>query len=246
MINWLSFFHTNVIDNQRQSIGLKNFFVWLSIGNWLADANRCQPTNLIDWHQFDRLNFCWLIVIDFDTPGRSGFICSKNWITLPNCGCIVLWLYIFIDISKLISMSLYLLAINYRKFTRIIEYCSSVQADPKWVFRSHLPSCSESAEILHVYSFCVKKCPCGFFQECRNIWTKLRQIQPPPPPSLSVSKQRRISIFEGQNTVHVSFMLLEGYWGGGGGGVNFSMCLKPCFPACGNKKIQGHFLTQKE
>ena len=56
--------------------------------------------------------------------------------------------------------------------------------------------------------------PVGFFQECRNIWTKLCQIQPPPPPppippSLSVSKQRRISIFEGQNTVNVSFTLFE-------------------------------------
>ena len=40
-----------------------------------------------------------------------------------------------------------------------------------------------------------------------------------PPPSLFVSKQRRISIFEGQNTVHVSFTLLEGDWGGGGGGA---------------------------
>ena len=37
-----------------------------------------------------------------------------------------------------------------------------------------------------------------------------------PPPSLFVSKQRRISIFEGQNTVHVSFTLLEGDWGRGG------------------------------
>ena len=65
------------------------------------------------------------------------------------------------------------------------------------------------------------------------------------PPSLSVSKQRRISVFEGQNTVRVSFTLLEGDWwlglgekgwgGGGGGGVcDLSRkCLKPCFPACG-------------
>ena len=35
-------------------------------------------------------------------------------------------------------------------------------------------------------------------------------------PSLSVSKQRRILIFEGQNTLHVSFTQLEGDRGGGG------------------------------
>ena len=64
-----------------------------------------------------------------------------------------------------------------------------------------------------------------------------------PPPSLFVSKQRRISIFEGQNTVHVSFTLLEGDWGGGGvregrGGVNFQECVW--------RKTQENFLTQKE
>ena len=48
---------------------------------------------------------------------------------------------------------------------------------------------------------------------------------PTPPPSLFVSTQRRISIFEGQNTVHASFTLLEGDWGGAGGGVNFQECV---------------------
>ena len=62
------------------------------------------------------------------------------------------------------------------------QLSSSVQAGPKWLFRSDFPSCSESAELWHVYSLCVKKCPCGFFfQECKNIWTKLCQIQPPLP-----------------------------------------------------------------
>ena len=37
----------------------------------------------------------------------------------------------------------------------------SMQAGPKWLFRSDFPSCSELAEIWHVYSLCVKKCPCG-------------------------------------------------------------------------------------
>ena len=52
-----------------------------------------------------------------------------------------------------------------------------MQAGPKWLFRSDFPSCSESAEIWHVYSFCVKKCPGFVFQECRKIWTKLCEIQ---------------------------------------------------------------------
>ena len=61
------------------------------------------------------------------------------------------------------------------KATISLQLSGSVQAGHMWLFRSDFPSCSESAEIWHVYSFCVKKCPC-FFQECRKIWTKLRQI----------------------------------------------------------------------
>ena len=89
-----------------------------------------------------------------------------------------------------------------------------------------------------------------FFRECRKTWTKHHEIQPPP--SLSVSKQRRISILDGQNTVRVSFTLLEGGrgWGcekggGGGGGRGLSRTwLKPCFTACG-KKTPGHFFYRK-
>ena len=84
-----------------------------------------------------------------------------------------------------------------------------------------------------------------FFKNAETSGRDCVKFNPPPP--LSVSKQRRISIFEGQNNVHVSFTLLEGDWGGGGGGGGelSRMCLKPCFPACG-KKTQGHCLTQKE
>ena len=93
------------------------------------------------------------------------------------------------------------------------QWSSFRQAGPKWLFHSDFQSCSESAEIWHVYFFCLKKRPCVFFQEWRKIWTKLHQIQPSPLPlSLSVSKQRRISIFEGQNTLHVSFTQWEGDW----------------------------------
>ena len=57
---------------------------------------------------------------------------------------------------------------------------------------------------------------------------------------LSVSKQRRISILENQNTVRVSFTLLEGR----GGGWLSRTCLKPCFPACGTKNA-GTFFHRK-
>ena len=66
-----------------------------------------------------------------------------------------------------------------------------MQAGPKWRFCRDFPSCSESAEIAHLDSFCVKKCPCSFFfQEGRKIWTKLHAT--PLPPFLSISKQCRI------------------------------------------------------
>ena len=122
------------------------------------------------------------------------------------------------------------------------ELSSSVQAGPKWLFRSDFPSSLESAEIWHVYYFCVKKCPCVFFSRMQKTVDKIASnstpLPPPPPPLCPSPKKPRISIFEGQNTVYVSFMLLEGDWGGGGGGGGGElsrMCLKPCFPACGQK-----------
>ena len=96
-----------------------------------------------------------------------------------------------------------------------IQLSSSVQAGPKWLFRSDFPSCSESAEIWHVYSFCVKKCPWFFFKNAETYGQNCVKFNPP----LFVSKQRRISIFEGENTVHVSFYaflwerLLSPFWG---------------------------------
>ena len=107
--------------------------------------------------------------------------------------------------------------------------------------------------------FVLKNVPVVFFSRMQKHMDKIVSNSTPPP-SLFVSKQRRISIFEGQNTVYVSFTPLEGDWGGGGGGGKVGeckkvcvwgggelsrMCLKPCFPAC-VKKTRGHFLTQKE
>ena len=117
----------------------------------------------------------------------------------------------------------------------------AVKAGPMWLFRSDFPSCSESADIWHVHSLCVEKCPGFFFKNAEKYGQNCVKFNPP---SLSVSKQRRISILESQNTVRVSFTLLEGGLGGGGGGLSRT-CLKPCFPACG-KKRKGNFFTEKE
>ena len=47
---------SSINDDRWQSIWLKNVFVWLLIGRWLAGANRYQLTNLIDWISDDRLS----------------------------------------------------------------------------------------------------------------------------------------------------------------------------------------------
>ena len=58
---------------------------------------------------------------------------------------------------------------------------------------------------------------CFFFKKAEQYGQNFLKISPPPSPSLSVSKQRRISILESQNTVRVCCTLLEGRGGGGGG-----------------------------
>ena len=61
--------------------------------------------------------------------------------------------------------------------------------------------------------------------------------QKSPPPSLSVSKQRRMALPESQNTVCV-FYAIGGGWGGEGvqdGGGLSRTCLKPCFPQCSSQ-----------
>ena len=103
---------------------------------------------------------------------------------------------------------------------------SSVQASPKWLLRSNFPSCSESAEIWHVYSFCVKKCPWFFFQECRKLWTKLHQIQTPPPPSLHLCPSPNNVEFRSLRDKTLCMCLLR-YWREieGGRKVNFQECV---------------------
>ena len=124
---------------------------------------------------------------------------------------------------------------------------------PKWLFHSDFPSCSESAEIWHVYSFCVKKCPC-VFHFLKNAETPGQicvKYNPPPPPPLCPSPNN--VEFRSLRTKTLCMCLLhylEGDWGGGGcekgrGGELSRMCLKPCFLACG-KKTQGHFFNTKK
>ena len=115
------------------------------------------------------------------------------------------------------------------------ESCGSEQAGPMWLFRSDFPSCSESAEIWHVYStLFVLKNVHVFFQASRKIWTKLREMQPPPPlcPSPNNIGFRSLRA----KTLHVFFMLLEGdggeggLWEGQGGRWTFKIVFEAVFP----------------
>ena len=90
-------------------------------------------------------------------------------------------------------------------FGPLLSQCCSVsqingsgQASHKWPFRRDSPSCSESAEMCHVDSFCVTKCPC-----VDKIARKLN----PPPLSLSLSKQE--SFFHRKRVCMANF---SGFW----------------------------------
>ena len=96
----------------------------------------------------------------------------------------------------------------------------SVQAGATWEFHSNFPGWSE-------------------FSEGGKVWRKLHENPAHPPISLSVSKQRRISILESQNTVRVCFMLLGGGW------WTFKNMFEALFPQLW-KKTQGHFLTEED
>ena len=110
--------------------------------------------------------------------------------------------------------------------------------------------------------FVLKNVPVFFFQECRTIWTKVRQIQPPPPPPpLSLCPSPNNVGFQSlrAKTLKHCACLLRYWWGGGGGvregrgvgcgkggGVTFQERVWSLVPACGQKKLQGHFFTEKE
>ena len=81
-----------------------------------------------------------------------------------------------------------------------------------------------------------------FFQECRNIWTKLCQIQPHPPP-LPLCPSPNKNVESRSLRAKTPCMCLLRYWREIEGGELSRMCLKPCFPACGKKKALGHFLS---
>ena len=105
-------------------------------------------------------------------------------------------------------------------------------------FIVNFPSCSESAEICHVDSFCVEKMSLCFFfsskaEKYGQNWAKI-------PPSLSVSKQCRIPIVGGQTTVHVCCILLEE--GGWGGWTFKNIFLSPLV----EKNTPGTFFAQKK
>ena len=79
--------------------------------------------------------------------------------------------------------------------------------------------------------FVLENVPVVFFSRMQKNMDKIVSTTPhPPPPSLSISEQCRISILESQNTVRVSFYAIGGgrdaRRGGGGGGLSRA-CLKP-------------------
>ena len=97
-----------------------------------------------------------------------------------------------------------------------------------YLFHCNFSSCSESAEISHADSFCVKI----FFKQAEKY------VQNSTTPlSLSVSKQCRILRTK---TLCMCVLTVFPPLGERGGGLSWT-CLKPCFPACGKKKTGTFF-----
>ena len=111
---------------------------------------------------------------------------------------------------------------------------------PYVTFRSNFPSCSESAEIWHVYSFCVKKCPCiCFFKNAERYGQNCVKFNPPPPPLLCPSPNN--VGFRSLRVKTLCVCLLR-YWRGGG----LSKRVWSLVSLLVEQKIQGHFFTEKE
>ena len=99
----------------------------------------------------------------------------------------------------------------------------SAQAGLKWLFRSDFPSWSESAEIWHVYSFCVKRCPCFFPQAGKQGFKHILESSPPPPPPLqspSNSVKDTCTVFWPSKMKILRCLETDREGGGGGGGLN--------------------------
>ena len=92
--------------------------------------------------------------------------------------------------------------------------------------------------------FVPKKVPVFFFQECRKIWTKLRQIQPLHPLSLCPPPNNVGFRYFKAKTLCVC--LLHYWWGRmREGGVDFQECVWSLVSPL-VKKMQGHFFTEEE
>ena len=119
----------------------------------------------------------------------------------------------------------------------------------KYLFRCDFSSCSESTEIWHADSFCVKKCPCVFFNkrgnEASNMLLKVHttpSAPPPPPPSSStVVKHTHAQCFCFQRSK--SYNVWRRTQGERGGGVDFRVIWSLLF--CLLKKNIGTFFNTK-
>ena len=98
--------------------------------------------------------------------------------------------------------------------------------------------------------FVLKNVPVFFFKNAEKYGQNCIKVKPPFPLSLSITKQHRISILESQNTARVSFTLLVGGGdarrGRGGGQVDFQERVWSLVYLLVEKKLQGHFCTEKE
>ena len=123
----------------------------------------------------------------------------------------------------------------------------SVEGRRKYLFRCDFSSCSESAEIWHADSFCVKKCSCGFFSRQKNINQITRKSPLPLCPSPNIVGFR--SLRTKTPCMCVFYTIGWGEGGGGGGGrrgvLDFQECVWSLVSPLVEKK-HGHFLTQKE
>ena len=108
---------------------------------------------------------------------------------------------------------------KFQKFSRAktlsaIIMKGSVEGRRKYLFCCDFSSCSESAEIWHAYSFCVKKCPCGFFfKKAEKYGPHYTKIHPSP-----LCPSPNIVGFRSLRTKTLCMCVFYNIGGGGGGG----------------------------